>query len=153
MSYMSKIVRILLLEDDIQTIAVLARRLYMLDHDIEVQGRYVSLVVLSEYSMVEEYINPDTKHTYDIVLLDRDCKVGGSFHALNFSKFDLDHIVSISSIPEWNQQAESIGITRVVHKTFDDLDGFAEGVLTEIRDILSLPTSNDDSIYEKEETT
>jgi DNA segregation ATPase FtsK/SpoIIIE-like protein len=137
-------VRILLLEDDLETVTVLTHRLYMLEHELEAKGMDLSLVVLSEYSMVEQYINPDTEHTYDIVLLDRDCKAGGSFHALNLDKFDLDRVVSISSTPEWNKLAESRGIKRVVHKTFDDLNGFAENVLAHIRELLSLPTPDED---------
>ena len=142
-------VRLLLLEDDLETVTVLTHRLYMLEDELEAKGIDLSLVVLSEYSMVEQYINPDTEHTYDIVLLDRDCKAGGSFHVLDLDKFDLDRVISISSTPEWNKLAESRGITRIVHKTFDDLDGFANGVLAEIRDILSLPTPDDDPMLDE----
>jgi DNA segregation ATPase FtsK/SpoIIIE-like protein len=141
---MTKSIRILLLEDDLETVTVLTHRLYMLEHELEAKGMDLSLAVLSEYSMVEEYINPDTKHTYDIVLLDRDCKAGGSFHTLNLDKLDVDRVISISSTPEWNKLAESRGIKRVVHKTFDDLNGFAENVLVHIREILSLPVPDED---------
>jgi DNA segregation ATPase FtsK/SpoIIIE-like protein len=141
---MAQTVRMLILEDDLETVAVLTHRLYMLEHELEARGTNLSLVVLSEYSMVEQYINTDDRHEYDIVLLDRDCKSGGSFHALDLGKFDLNHVISISSTPEWNKQAESRGIKRIVHKTFSDLNGFAEKVLIHIRELLSLPVPDED---------
>lgn len=84
--------------------AALTQYLSGLEEEMQGQGMDLSLVVLSEFSMVEEYINPDNKNTYGVVLLDRDCKAGGSFHALDFTKFDMDKIVSISSMPQWNEE-------------------------------------------------
>lgn len=139
-----KTIRLLLLEDDLETVTVLTHRLYMLEHEMESKGMDLSLVVLSEYSMVEQYINTDNEHSYDIVLLDRDCKAGGSFHALDLEKFNLDKVISISSIPEWNDEAKKKGISRIVHKTHDDLNGFAEQVLAHIREVLSLPVPDED---------
>lgn len=139
-----KTIRVLLLEDDLETVTVLTHRLYMLEHELEAKGMDLSLAVLSEYSMVEEYINPDNKHAYDVVLLDRDCKAGGSFHALNLEKFDIDRVIAISSTPKWNEEARARGVQRIVLKTYDDLNSFAEEVLTHMRDILLLPTPDED---------
>jgi len=140
-------IRVLLLEDDLETVTVLTHRLYMLEHEMEPKGMDLSLVVLSEYSMVEQYINQDDKHPYDIILLDRDCKAGGSFHAIDLDKFDLNTVISISSIPKWNEEAKQKGIRRVIHKTHEDLNGFAEQVLEQIREILSLPTPDEDPMF------
>jgi DNA segregation ATPase FtsK/SpoIIIE-like protein len=138
-----KTVRILLLEDDIKAVMALMQNLYVLEEEMLEHSIDFSLVVLSEYSMVESYINTDSKHEYDVVLLDRDCKVGGSFHALDFSKFDLDKIISISSIPKWNEEAEERGVTRVVWKDNENIFWFAEKVMDEIRIILGFPPAED----------
>ncbi|MBI1833348.1 MAG: hypothetical protein HYR90_00835 [Candidatus Andersenbacteria bacterium] len=135
----NRTVRILLLEDDIQTVAALTHYLTLLEEEMSAQNMDMSLVVLSEYSMVEEYINPDAKHTYDVVLLDRDCKMGGSFHALDFEKFGVENIIAISSTPQWNEEAQARSITRVVWKDYENIYGFADKVMREIRDVLKLP--------------
>lgn len=99
-------IRILLLEDDLRTISVLANRLSALE-----EGRDdfdIALTVLAEYSQIEEYIN-NAKTDFDIILLDRDCKACGSFHILDFEKFGVDKIISISAIPEWNEEAKKRG--------------------------------------------
>lgn len=147
----TRTIRVLLLEDDLETVTVLTHRLYLLEQEMEKHEMDLSLVVLSEYSMVEHYINPDEKHSYDIVLLDRDCKVGGSFHALNLEKFDVDRVIAISSTPQWNEEAKVRGVHRVVLKTYNDLNNFAEEVLTHIRNILSLPMPEEDPMLSEAE--
>lgn len=134
-----KTVRILLLEDDLKTVAALTQYLAGLEEEMDDQGMDMSLVVLSEYSMVEDYINPDSRHTFDVVLLDRDCKMGGSFHALDFEKFGVEKIISISSTPQWNEEAQAKGVTRVVWKDYENIYYFAEKVMKEVRDILGMP--------------
>ncbi len=138
-------VRILLLEDDIKAIAALTQKFSEFEQEMIEHGLDLSLVILSEYSMVEQYINPDNKHEYDVVLLDRDCKVGGSFHALDFSKFDLDKIVSISAIPQWNEEAKGKGVKRVVLKDIENIYWFAEKVIKEVGEIIGIVWSNDDT--------
>ena len=142
-------VRILLLEDDIKAIAALTQKFSEFEQEMIEHGLDLSLVVLSEYSMVEQYINPDNKHEYDVVLLDRDCKIGGSFHALDFSKFDLDKIVSISAMPHWNEEAKEKGIKRVVLKDIENIYWFAEKVMKEVGQIIGIVWSDDDT-YESE---
>lgn len=135
----TRTVRILLLEDDLSTVAALTHALYDLEDELLAQGRDISLVVLSEYSMVEDYINPDSRHAFDLVLLDRDCKMGGSFHALDIEKFGAEKIIAISSTPQWNEDAKSRGVQRIVHKDYDDIYGFAAKVIKELRAVLGLP--------------
>jgi DNA segregation ATPase FtsK/SpoIIIE-like protein len=132
-------IRILILEDDLKTVAVLNHRLAELEEELHGKGSDFSVVVLSEYSMVEQYINTLDVHQYHIVLLDRDCKAGGSFHTLEFNKFDLDKIISISSMPQWNKEAQDKGVSRVVWKDYQDLYEFTKKVIDEIRDILGVP--------------
>lgn len=137
-----KTIRILLLEDDLKAIAALTQKFSELEEEMIKHEFDLSLVILSEYSMVEQYINPDTTHEYDVVLLDRDCKVGGSFHALDFSKFDLDKIISISAIPKWNEEAKAKGVKRVVWKDIDNIYWFAEKVMKEVGRIIGIVSSD-----------
>lgn len=136
---MAQTVRILILEDDLKTVAALTQYLAGLEQEMSDQGMDLSLVVLSEYSMVEDYINQDQRHEFDVILLDRDCKMGGSFHALDFEQYDVNKIVSISSTPQWNDEAQAKGVTRVVWKDYENIYYFAEMVIKEIRKILGIP--------------
>jgi hypothetical protein len=70
---------------------------------------------------------------FDLILLDRDCKLCGSFHVLDFEKFSKDKIISISSTPQWNKEAEAAGIKRVVEKDYSNLEDFSERLIEEIK--------------------
>lgn len=142
-------IRILLLEDDIETVSVLSKELSKIEQQLQTKGIDLSLVVLSEYTMVEEYLNSSDRHEYHIVLLDRDCNAGGSFHVLDIKRFNKDHIVSISSTPQWNEEAQERGIQRVVWKDYDHLEEFAQDVGIEVKAILrnqNIEVETDDSV-------
>lgn len=124
---------ILILEDDLKTLSKLLLNLAKLEED---QPFYFSLVVLTDYSQVEDYINDNPKAKFDIILLDRDCKQGGSFHILNLEKFGVDKVISISSVPEYNAQIQLRGVTKVVLKDYQYLDEFAENVVRLIGEIV-----------------
>lgn len=124
---------ILILEDDLKTLSKILARLAKLEED---QPFYFSLVVLTDYLQVEDYINSNPKAKFDIVLLDRDCKLGGSFHVLNLEKYGADKVISISSVPEYNAQVQERGVTKVVLKDYQYLDKFAEDVVNLIEDIV-----------------
>lgn len=130
-----KTIRILILEDDLETLSLLANRLAQLEKENEKYD--FAITVLSEYFQVEEYVNKLTENKFDVVLLDRDCKAGGSFHVLDLEKIDTDKIISISSVPEYNEKAKAKGVTRVVYKDYDNLKKFADGVLAQIKSILN----------------
>lgn len=135
-----KTVRILILEDDLETLSLLLKKLHKLEKELEESPdpSIFSVVTLSEYSHVEEYINPSAELKFDIVLLDRDCKVGGSFHTLDIEKFGPEKIISISSIPAYNEEAKRRGVTRVVWKDFTNLENFAEEVIKNVQELIQL---------------
>src|SRR3989344_9253200 len=125
---------ILILEDDLKTLSKLLAELAKLEED---QPFYFSLVVLTDYIQVEDYINDNPKAKFDIILLDRDCKLAGSFHVLNLEKFGADKVIAISSVPEYNAQLKEKGVTKVVLKDYQYLDKFAEAVVKIIGEIVS----------------
>ena len=131
-------IRILILEDDLETLSFILKKLHLLEEKLARSGslKDFSIVTLSEYTQVEDYINKSEEFKFDIVLLDRDCKAGGSFHVLDVERFGADKIISISSIPDYNEEAKARGITRVVHKDFDNLDEFSNKVLSGIKEII-----------------
>ena len=128
-----KTYRILILEDDIKTLSVLTDCLAKLEDNLK--NADIAITVLAEYTQVEEYINK-TAMDFDIIVLDRDCKSCGSFHILNFKKFGVDRIISISAIPQWNKEAMTKGIKKVVLKDLNNLDGFADRVVVEIKKMI-----------------
>lgn len=133
-----KTIRILILEDDLETISILISKLQILQDELENKdpASTFAVTVLAEYTQVEEYIN-NKENKYDIVLLDRDCKAGGSFHVLNIEKIGSDKIISISSTPPYNEEAKQRGVKRIVWKDFNNLDIFSDKVISEIKELIS----------------
>ena len=132
-------IRILILEDDLETLSFILKKLHLLEEKLARSGslKDFSIVTLSEYTQVEDYINKSEEFKFDIVLLDRDCKAGGSFHVLDVERFGADRIISISSIPDYNEEAKARGIKRIVHKNFENLEAFSDKVIGEIKDLVN----------------
>lgn len=124
------------MEDDLEALSELLGRLSKLEDKLANQNKDIAVTVFSEYTQVEDYINKSDNSVFDIILLDRDCKVGGSFHVLNLEKFDKDKVISISSVPEYNEQAKEKGIMRIVHKDYENLDQFADKVIQNVEELV-----------------
>src|SRR3989344_6954805 len=95
--------KILILEDDLRTLSKILDKLSKLEDD---QPYSFCIVVLTDYLQVQDYINNNPKAEFDIILLDRDCKLAGSFHVLDIERFGADKIIAISSVPEYNEQVK-----------------------------------------------
>jgi len=125
--------QILILEDDLK---ILSKILNKLDQLEEREPYSFHHVILADYAQVEDYINTNAKADFDIILLDRDCKLGGSFHVLDIERFGADKVVSMSSVPEANEDAKRRGVKRIVQKDFQYLDEFADKVVAEVEDMV-----------------
>lgn len=135
-----KTIRILILEDDLETLSLLLKKLHLLEEKLtnSASPKDFSVVTLSEHTQVEEFINKSKNLDFDVILLDRDCKAGGSFHVLDIERFGADKVISISSIPDYNEEAKARGITRLVWKDYQNLEDFTESVIKEIKNLLSI---------------
>ena len=131
-----KTIRVLILEDDLKTLSVIMDALFRLEENMIGQKVDFAVTTFSEYTQVENYLNIIPEPNFDIILLDRDCKLGGSFHVIDIKKFGADKFISISSVPEYNQTATKMGIKRTVHKDYDNLSEFGEKLIDEIREML-----------------
>lgn len=133
-----KTIRILILEDDLETLSLLLKKLHLLEENLANSDnpKDFSVVTLSEYTQVEEFINKSNKLDFDVILLDRDCKAGGSFHVLDIERFGVDKVISISSIPPYNDEAKQRGVKRIVHKDFQNLGQFSSKVISEIEEMI-----------------
>ena len=60
-----------------------------------------------------------------------------SFHVLNIESIGADKIISISSIPQYNEEAKQRGVKRVVWKDYQNLDKFSDEVIDELRELLN----------------
>ena len=120
-----KSVRVLILEDDLETVTQILQILKEIEGSKDV---YFGFTVLSTHREVESYINKNKAENYDILLLDRDDYVGGSYHTINLSLFDINKVISISSVPDYNNQAELKGIKRVVYKDYQRLNDFSSNL-------------------------
>lgn len=129
-----KILRILILEDDLETVYKLVECLNSLQNTLNLD---IGTTVLSDYYQVEDYLNKAEKNVFDVVLLDRDCFSGGSFHVLDFSKYPIEKIIGISSTPPYNEELKEKGVSRIVHKDYQNLDRFIEEVKPHIEDLMA----------------
>lgn len=119
--------RILLLEDDLKTIAALTGAFARLEEKYSSHGLLISLTVLSEYIQVKKFTVKELKE-FDTILLDRDCKIGGSFHVLPIEELDVTKIIAISSTPPYNDAAQKRGVTKIVEKNYALPDAFSHNV-------------------------
>ena len=133
MNNMVKNIKILVLEDDLETIENILSVLRKIEEEKEVA---FSVTVIPDYIQVEELINKNPQVKFDILLLDRDCFLGGSFHNVDLKNFDNDKVISISSVPEYNDHAKALGIKRVVSKDYSDLSIFAGNLERELKEII-----------------
>ncbi len=133
-----KTIHILILEDDLETLSLILKKLHLLEEELadSTPPKDISAVTLSEYTQVEELVNKPNKIDFDVILLDRDCKAGGSFHVLDIERFGADKIISISSIPDYNEEARKRGVKRIVWKDYQNLDKFADNVIENIKDLI-----------------
>lgn len=133
-----KTVRILILEDDLETLSIIMGKLFELEERFfkDEKNKDIAVTVFSEYTEVENYLNKKEVNTFDIILLDRDCKLTGSFHCLDFSKFDPNKIIAISTNAEYNEEVEKRGVKKVCRKDFLHMEKFGSDIIQEIVKII-----------------
>lgn len=132
---------ILILEDDLLTLSKILERLSTFEGD---QPYDFSVITLTNYLQVKHFVNDNPNIHVDLILLDRDCKLGGSFHVLDIERLGPQKVIAISSVSEYNQQARKRGVARVVEKDYRNLDDFADRLLIQVENMLkTLPMSED----------
>ena len=120
---------ILILEDNLKVLSKILDRLSVLEQN---QPCEFSVIVLTNHQQVKDYVNDNPKAKFDIILLDRDCKLNESFHVLNIERFGADKVIAISSIPEYNKEAKQRGVKKVILKDLRNIDEFAKKVTREV---------------------
>lgn len=123
-----KIYTVLVLEDDLETV----ESIFKVFKELENNRFDFSMTVVPDYVKTNLYINKNKNINYDIVLLDRDCFLGGSFHNLDLSNFDIKKVISISSVPQYNIEAKNKGVIHIINKDYSNLENFRQ----ELSDIL-----------------
>lgn len=124
---------ILVLEDDLRALSVIMEVLARLEE--ELKSNFI-VTVYSTYKDVENIVNKVSLQDFDIILLDRDCKLGGSFHILDIEKIDAGKIIAISAVPQYNEEALARGVRRTITKDHDHLEAFAMQLSEHIRGVL-----------------
>lgn len=131
-----KTIRILILEDDLKTLAVIMDELFRLEESLFNNQIDLAVTTFSEYTQVQDYLNKIEEPNFDIILLDRDCKLGGSFQVINIQKFGAENFIAISTQPEYNETAIKMGVKRVVRKDYKRLSEFATNLIEEIKSMI-----------------
>lgn len=136
---------ILILEDDLRILSKILDRLSVLEDD---QPYQFSAVIFTNYLHVQQYVNDNPKAYFDMILLDRDCKLGGSFHVIDLERFGAEKVIAISSVPKWNEEAKKRGVTVVVEKDYKDREAFADTLLSEVAKMLRNMPPNDTDFHQ-----
>lgn len=122
----------LILEDDLKTLISIFEAI----NEVETKKTVnFSLTVLPDYKKVDKYINKN-KENFDLVLLDRDCFLGGSFHILEIERIGLERVIGISSVPNYNEELRQKGVRRIVGKDYSDLKDFKRRLVIEILELV-----------------
>jgi hypothetical protein len=122
-----RLIKLLILEDDLETISQIFGVLAKLENKlVNEKGIEISTVVISESPHVEPLINKNPFLDFDVIILDRDCKIGGSFHNLDIQRFGVNKIIGISSVPEYNDELVRQGVTLIIHKDYQNLADFSK---------------------------
>jgi DNA translocase FtsK/SpoIIIE-like protein len=135
--------RILLLEDDLETIQQLVLFFKNLESATEIS---FAVTVLSEYFQVEQYLNPAKENIFDIILMDRDCFNGGSFHCLDLKMYPVDRIIGISSFTQYNDELREKGVKRFAEKDYSNVRTFFKVAEKHIQEII-FDLHLDDQLY------
>ena len=130
--------RVLILEDDLETLTRIFEGLTKLENNMIGERLDFALTVFSEYTQVEDYLNKIEEPNFDVILLDRDCKLGGSFHVIKIEKFGADKFIAISTQPEYNATVAKLGIKRIVRKDYEKLSEFSGDLIVEIKSLIKL---------------
>jgi len=129
----TKSTNILILEDDIKTLQYIFTILKQIEDEKSI---LIAATVLPDYIKGEEFINKNPHIKFDLLLLDRDCFLGGSFHNVNLEHFDLNKVISISSVPEYNKQAQERGVKEALWKDYQNLEDFSLKLKDTINEII-----------------
>lgn len=125
---------ILILEDNLKVLSKILDGLFDLEQN---QPYDFSVIVLTNHEQVADYVNTNPKAQFDIILLDRDCKLNESFHIFDIERFGPDKVIAISSVPEYNEEAKQRGVKRVVPKDLQYIDEFAKKVVKEVERMIT----------------
>lgn len=115
---------ILILENDLRVLAIIFKIL-------NESGIEFIPIVISTSEQVEKLINPGDL-CFDLILLDRNCSQGRSFHVLDISKFGPEKVIGMSSVPKYNNDLLSRGVTRIITKDYDHLDQFEQNLKEDV---------------------
>ena len=133
-----KTLNILILEDDLKTLSIIMDRLLKLEEELFNTSKPLdfSVTVFSTYIQVKDYVNSLEKNNFDLIILDKDCKLGGSFHVLDLNKFNVNNVIAISTNVEYNEEVEKLGVKHVVRKDYMEIDKFGDEFIKKIKELI-----------------
>ena len=125
--------RILILEDNYTVLSKLLEKLSTLE---DKQPFEFSLTVINDSEQIENLINNNPKAKFDIILLDRDCKINESFHILDIEHIGVEKVIAISAVRKFNKQLQERGVRRVIEKDLLHVDKFIDKVVSEVEEMI-----------------
>jgi len=130
--------RVLILEDDLETLSTIFKTLRKFEVEIGEDKNFIEIAttVFSEYTKIEKWLNKAKKNEFEVILMDRDCILGGSFHCLDFGIYNPTKVIGISSMPPYNEELKQIGVKALITKDYRNLDEFSSLLEKELRKLL-----------------
>lgn len=124
--------KVLIFEDNLYALSALLKSLG--DFEQELMVKYGVDIAVTVFSTIQDNRQlPDID--FDVIILDRDDKVGESFHDLQWDKVKVGAVIATSTIPEWNHMLARKGATHIVRKDYLDLDAWSKEVVRHVEDI------------------
>lgn len=127
--------RILILEDNLIVLSKILEGLAVLEQN---EPYDLSITLLTDHEQVAQLLNNKHNVKFDIILLDRDCKLNGSFHVLDIERFGVDKVIAMSSVPRYNEELKKRGVKTIVEKDTLHLDEFLDKLMKEIQKRISI---------------
>lgn len=124
--------KVLIFEDNLYALSALLKALG--DFEQELMVKYGVDIAVTVFSTIQESKQLSDVE-FNVIILDRDDKVGESFHDLKWDSIKVGTVIATSTIPEWNHMLERKGATHIVRKDYLDLDAWAKEVVKHVEAI------------------
>lgn len=123
---------ILILEDNLKALKAIMTVL----EELELELGKIGVMTFSAGKTAEIFLKNFEIEKFDLILLDYFSSDDKNFHQAVLGKVNPEKIIAISSVSTYNDKTKSEGVSKIVQKTFDDLEGFGAKLKIEIKNTL-----------------
>lgn len=127
--------KVLILEDNPRILSILLDKIAQIEEE---SGFKIAVFVVSQGEKVSLFQENLEKDEFDAILLDRYSRDEMDFHRAVMGKINPKKTISISSMPQANQEAKEVGVDYIVEKNYLEIKIFGEKVKEKMKKILNI---------------